>query len=49
VTAFGVWEKPSRVLLNGQPTDQWWFDPDSQSVSILSSYSRSGQVLKIMY
>lgn len=49
VTVFGAPQKPSQVLLNGQPCNQWQFDAEHNSVSVLFSYSRSGQELKIAY
>jgi len=49
VTVFGVPRKPSQVLLNDQPSGQWQFDAERNSVSVLSTYSGSGQELKIAY
>jgi alpha-glucosidase len=49
VTAFGAERKPTRVLLNGQPSDQWQFDPEHNSVSVIVSFNRAGQELTITY
>jgi alpha-glucosidase len=49
VTVFGAPQKPSQVLLNDQRSDKWQFDAEHNSVSVLFSYSRSGQELKIAY
>ena len=49
VTVLGARRKPNQVLVNGQASDQWQFDAEHSSVSVLASYLRSGQQLKIIY
>lgn len=49
ITVFGAPQKPNQVLVNGQPSDRWQYDPEHQRVAITSSYSRSGQELTIAY
>jgi alpha-glucosidase len=49
LSVFGAPHKPSQVLINGRPSQQWQFDAEHKSVSVLFSYDRSGQELTILY
>jgi alpha-glucosidase len=49
VTVYNAARKPSQVLVNGQASNQWQFDAEHDSVSIVSTYIRSGQELQIVY
>lgn len=49
LSVFGAPHKPSQVLINGRPSQQWQFDAEHNSVSVLCSYDRSGQELTILY
>ena len=49
VTVFGAPRKPNQVMVNEHASNQWQFDAEHSSVSILASYLRSGQQLKIIY